>query len=319
MTRQLIPSSKIPEIILATMVAAGSTIIMASAATAVTLKVSVENRSPPNGNVLTPFWVGFHDGSFDLYDLGSPASPAIKALAWGGITGFESTIPGLVEGFRNSGFPDFDGTIPSIPQDSTLSSVFARSSAAVNSGVQSLVFTDNPFGLGTTGVSGIFWPGYIATRTIKLNGSFASHRYFSYAANLYPTNDAFIANDDPIEIFDAEGNFIGVDFIVYGNQVLDAGTEVNDENPLVGASLFHTGIPENGVIHIHQGVKPPGSEGVLDFEVQGKKVYAKADFKTPGYQVARITVTQVPEPASTIGLLALGGLFVLRRQVRQRV
>ena len=306
---------------MATMMAFSSTMVMASATTAATLKVSIENLSPPNGNVLTPFWVGLHDGSFDLYDLGSPASPAIKALAGGGITGFESTIPGLVEGFRSIGFPDFDGTIPNIPPDSTLSSVFARSSAAMKGGIQSLVFTNNPFGLGTSGVSGIFWPSYTTTRMIELNNSFASHRYFSYATNLYPTNDAFIANDDPIEIFDAEGNFIGADFIVYGHQVLDAGTEINDENPLVGAPLFHTGIPENGVIHIHQGVKPPGSGGVLDFEVQGKQVFANADFKAPGYQVARITITQVsesvPEPATTTGLLCLGGLFMLRCRVRQ--
>ena len=38
---------------------------------------------------------------------------------------------------------------------------------------------------------------------------------------LFPSNDAFLVNDDPtqIEIFDAEGNFIGAEFIITGNQV----------------------------------------------------------------------------------------------------
>jgi hypothetical protein len=70
-------------------------------------------------------------------------------------------------------------------------------------------------------------------------------------------------------------------------------------------------------------VKPIGAGGVLDFDFIEPGFFAKADFKAPGYQLARIRVTQVPEsvpePATVTALLALGGLFVLRHQVRQRV
>jgi len=36
--------------------------------------VTIENMSPYNGTFLTPVWVGFHNGEFDSYDGGKPAS-----------------------------------------------------------------------------------------------------------------------------------------------------------------------------------------------------------------------------------------------------
>ena len=45
------------------------------------VRVIIENRSPENGILLTPLWVGFHDGSFDLFDTGTTASRALEALA----------------------------------------------------------------------------------------------------------------------------------------------------------------------------------------------------------------------------------------------
>lgn len=50
-------------------------------AEAATVKVSVENLGPAGGIFLTPVWVGFHDGSFDTYDLGSPASAGLERIA----------------------------------------------------------------------------------------------------------------------------------------------------------------------------------------------------------------------------------------------
>ena len=32
--------------------------------------VTVENSAPSRGTVQTPFWLGIHDGTFDLYDRG---------------------------------------------------------------------------------------------------------------------------------------------------------------------------------------------------------------------------------------------------------
>ncbi len=322
MASQQIPGFKsLREIIMATMVV-GSTMTIASTATAVTLKVSVENIGPTNGSILPPVWVAFQDGSFDTFDVGAPASSGIKDLAEDGISGLESTFLG--------DSPILSGVYNIIPQNSTISSLFAGSSAGINGGVQGVLSPDPDIQLYPN--APVLFPGQTSTKTITLNGSVANHRYFNYVSQVFPSNDAFIGNDHPIEIFDAEGKFIGANFIVLGNQVLDAGTTVNDEDqsrigfpsetrsPL---DALGKGIPENGTIQIHPGLKPAGTGGVLDYELGGNKLFANADFKAPGYEVARITVTEVPEsvpePAPTTGLLALSGLFMLLRQVRRSV
>jgi hypothetical protein len=81
---------------------------------------------------------------------------------------------------------------------------------------------------------------------------------------IIPSNDFFIANgnEQAHSIFDQEGNFIGADFIVFGTNVLDAGTEENDEIPantaFFGQMAPNTGNPENGVVQLAQGFIPDG-------------------------------------------------------------
>ncbi|MEP5807365.1 MAG: spondin domain-containing protein [Roseobacter sp.] len=45
------------------------------------LRVSIRNESDIGGTALTPFFTGFHNGSFDVYDLGGAASAGLEALA----------------------------------------------------------------------------------------------------------------------------------------------------------------------------------------------------------------------------------------------
>ncbi len=47
----------------------------------VNVVVKVENIVPENGVYFSPVWVGFHDGSFDLFDLGSLAELRIERIA----------------------------------------------------------------------------------------------------------------------------------------------------------------------------------------------------------------------------------------------
>ncbi len=258
---------------------AGATVtasLTASATAApVTLKVAIESLTPENGTFLTPVWVGFHDGTFDLYDIGSPAATFLERLAEDGNNGPLSTA------FAASGAGVVDGTIP--------------------------------------GPGGAIGPGEKATMLFTVDDSQASSRYFSYAAMVVPSNDAFISNDNPlaVEIFDADGNFLGADFIVLGSAVRDAGTEVNDEIPmntaLFGQTTPNTGVDENGVVHVHPGFLPPGSGGILD-----SAMFANADFTASGYQVARVTVRVIPAP-SALALLA-GGIVTLTlgRRLRRK-
>ena len=55
------------------------------------VRVSVENNSAAGGLYLTPAWIGFHNGSFDLYNIGSVASPGLESLAEDGNIGLIGT------------------------------------------------------------------------------------------------------------------------------------------------------------------------------------------------------------------------------------
>ena len=75
-----------------------------------------------------------------------------------------------------------------------------------------------------------------------------------------------------------------------GREVLDAGTEVNDEAPLHAAGagpvfLFDAGVAEKGVVHRHEGYQPGGT-------ILSIPMWTNADFTVPDYRVARITVTE---------------------------
>lgn len=45
------------------------------------LRISVRNTSDAGGTFTTPFFFGFHDGGFDLFDVGAAASSGLEALA----------------------------------------------------------------------------------------------------------------------------------------------------------------------------------------------------------------------------------------------
>lgn len=219
----------------------------------VDVQVTIENLSPSAGTFQTPFWVAFHDGSFDSYDGGSPASPGLERLAE-------------------------DGSV--------------------------MFISDEFLSLGTGGIDtviapgGPFAPGSSASTVLTVDGDNPSMRYFSYASMVIPSNDAFIANGNPLAhaIFDESGTFIGADFFITGADVNDAGTEVNDELPentaFFGQMMPDTGVTENGVVEAHPGYlgsfANPGMPSIL-----ADAMFAGADFSLPGYPIARITITLV--------------------------
>ena len=152
---------------------------------ATVVQVSIENLAPSNGIFLTPVWIGFHNGGFDLYNRGEAASESLERLAEDGDAALLNT--------------DFSTSGSGLVQETVSSSPIA--------------------------------PGQIVTAQFILEETLASSRYFSYASMVIPSNDAFIANGNPLafRIFDDLGNFLGADSTVLGSQVLDAGTELNDE------------------------------------------------------------------------------------------
>lgn len=255
-----------------------ATAALASSAGAARLRVTIDNLAPENGTFLTPVWVGFHNGTFDIYD-------------------------------RDVSLDLFPGT-EALVEDGITAPLSARFADEAPTGVDGTIFGPNgPLGVGES-----------TSFTFDVD---ASNQYFSYASMVIPSNDAFVANGNPLafEIFDDAGKFLGADFTVTGSQVLDGGTEINDEaefsTAFLGQQTPDTGVDENGVVTEHPGFEPGGRIlSAVDFG-PNSLTFTGADFTQPGYQIARIRVEKVPEPATVLGLLALSGGMVAAGRTRK--
>jgi len=251
--------------------------------------VLVENMAPENGVFLAPLWVGFHNGAFDLFDAGKP-------------------IPA-------------GGAFERLVEDGDPEALQLMFSAAVPGGAGGFVaapegFPDVP----------VFEPGERASTTFELDPT--QNRYMSFAAMILPSNDAFIANDNPqaIELFDAAGKFKGKQVItIFGADVWDAGTELNNEQD---AAFLDQGEPGAGVstaepVKLHPGfIGSYNDRGINVTPIilgahLGDDAYfdrIAADFTQPNAVVAQITI--IPEPATAVFLIA-GGLALLRKRHQQ--
>ncbi len=227
------------------------------------VRVTVKNQAPADGIYLTPVWLGYHDGSFDSFNVGETASAGIERMAEDGDFG------ALAEAFEASG-----------------------------AGTGQVVL--NPEGFAG---APLFDPGFSTTEMVYLDA--ASNRYLSYAAMVLPSNDAFIANDNPMAypIFNEDGDFAGpVRVKVYGNNVWDAGTEANTESD---AAFFDQSAPDTGeattdLIALHPGFNgsvgnPDGSPQVFLGGTNGPGISfdaTAADFSIPGSPVAEIRLSR---------------------------
>lgn len=209
--------------------------------------VEVENLAPERGTFMTPVWMGLHDGTFDIYDRGVSADALLG--------------PGVVEALAEDGnngpiTETFDLRNPGQPQANL------------------------------TAPGGPFQPGSRAAITFQVDPS--RDRYFSYGSMVIPSNDFFVANGNPLAhlLFD-DGNFVGGDFIVSGAEVLDAGTESNNEVASETAFLNqggpNIGPGEGGVVLLGQGFAAPRTltypNGILNHPA-----LARSDFTAPGYR-----------------------------------
>ncbi|MCB1583234.1 MAG: spondin domain-containing protein [Xanthomonadales bacterium] len=248
---------------------------------AVEVTVKVENLSPEGGLYFTPLWVGFHDGSFDIYDLGAAASSGVERFAEDG---------------------DF----------STLRADFATSG-----GLDEVIL--NPEGFSGAPV---FDPGMVSNEIFDLDPN--EHQYFSYGAMILPSNDAFIANGDPTahQLFDDQGEFTGpISFVVYGSEVLDAGTEANTETDaaFLNQSTPDTGQSTNDPVALHPGFNGSiGNPEATPMNILGAMVppgttidVIKGDFTQGIFPVMRVTIqkTTTPVRVSVKNTASDGGTF----------
>lgn len=219
--------------------------------------ISFENLAPSMGTFATPVWVGLHDGTFDIWTGGQPAAGPGSPL---GTDGLER-----------------------LAEDGTTGPIASTFLTSFPSGVETTVF----------GPNGPIAPGDRAFTSLLVDPNAPTSRYLSFASMVIPSNDAFVANGSPVAhpLYDSAGNFVFDDFIE--TEVLDAGTEVNDELPVntafFGQMAPNTGVEENGVVSVHGGFNPRGSGGILD-----SFRFRNGDFSLQGYSLLMLRVRRAP-------------------------
>jgi len=188
-----------------------------------TIRVTIENIAPDNGVVLTPVWVGFHNGNFDSYNGGLRSLPGLERLAEDGNNSLISAQ-----------FLDFD------PRRGGYTYIDNSRRRPRSRLVRTGDLTDINRQDATLGAAPIR-PGETVSRVFELRND-GSNNYFSYASMVLPTNDFFIANGNPLAhsiagLLESGGEtsfFIGTP----EGGVNDAGTEREDFNFSAGNGLF---------------------------------------------------------------------------------
>lgn len=192
-----------------------------------------------------------------------------------------------------------DGSFDLYDRDAPISPALERLAEDGNVGPLNELFADSGAGTDATAFgpeAPPIFPGQTTSVSFIVDARRGENQYFSYASMVIPSNDAFIANGNPTahQIFNERGRFMPVSFVVSGGEVLDAGSEVNDEVPENTAALAQgepdTGVVEEGVVTLHPGFMPEGNilgaipngdflaEGydTLQFDVSAKRINNRA-------------------------------------------
>ena len=197
------------------------TCAVALEATAAPVRVTIRNLAPAQGTYLTPMWAGFHNGSFDLFDIGAPASMALESLAEDGDTA------GLASSFMMSGAGTVQGTIPGP------AGPIAPGQSA------SMIFDLDPMALTSRYFS-------YASMVIPSNDAFIGNGN-PMAIPVFDATGNFVG-----------GSFIVLGPMVWdaGTEVND---EVPMNTAFLGQMMPNTGLAENGVVMGHPGFMPGGN------------------------------------------------------------
>jgi hypothetical protein len=256
------------------------TAILAAASTtaaAQDITVTVENTLPDGGLQLTPFWLGLHDGSFDVYNGNETINPA---------------------------FP-FTESLAELGATADITAAFAATSPT---GVDTTLASNTP--------PAPFGPGESASFTfsnVDPSNRYLSYASMIVPSNdLFVANGNPFAH----EVFDAMGNFTGPFTIeIFEVDILDAGTEKNDvlDGPAFVINQDGTlGTSQNQVVKDYFVLEPGGEYlNTLIGVVTPGGTITNVPVGDESL-IARITV--VPEPATAGVLLGMGGLMLLRRR-----
>lgn len=248
--------------------------VCVSVAGAEMIEVTIENLAPQYGTYQTPVWVGFHNGSFDAFDVGMAASMELERFAEDGNADplralFAGSGMGAADGLVAPGGPFAPGGIASAMFDVSGNDPNARYFSFASMVIPSndaFVGNDNPM----------------------------AYEIFDDGGNFLGA-DFFIAGS---AILDA------------GTELND---EIPDHTAFFGQMMPDAGVPEGGVVHSHPGYLGSYGNPGDPPSILGASMFAGGDFTLPDYPVARITLTAVPAPGA-MALLGLAGVVGIRRR-----
>lgn len=179
-----------------------------------TITITVENLSDTGGTFKTPLFFGFHDGSFDIFDIGSEASLGLERLAEDGATDdIENEFDVATGGNGISGVISNGGPLAPGEEASTTITLTDAQTQAIFS-----------------------W----ATMVIPSNDAFIASPDDPLAARIFDDNGDFLG---PVEI-----NVTGADVLDAGTE---ANLEL--EAAFLNQTGPDTGIDGNGTVTPHLG------------------------------------------------------------------
>lgn len=246
---------------------------LSASAAIVDLTVTIENLAPANSVSFAPTRVGFHNGTFDPFNNGEAAGAAIISIAEGG-TGSD-WFPALAAADPNS----LGGTV-------------ANGGPAIPAG--------NPSG-----------PGNTATATFRIDTN--SQGFFTFANMVVPSNDLFLGNDSPLQLFDSNGNLQITSISQFGRDIWDANSEVAiaaNGAFLVGGTNANR-VEEGGLVAFDFSELSTynGLETAAGYFFDSSTITADSEL----FRITLSSVTAVPEPSSYLACSLIVGAIGVRR------
>ena len=214
-----------------------------------------------------------------------------------------------------------DGSFQAFSSGSTASSQITSLAQFGNTSPLSSQFDALNVGVDTTLTSGNtlkqFLPGQSNSTTLDISNP-ATDRFLSFAGMVVPSNDFFLGNATPLQIFNSDGSFKGpMTISIYGSNLWDSDTEAQS---ITTALTFIQGQTPGSGMQITNGMITTVLPGSADFlnSINGLVTvvpYTITNVPSSDQLVATIQINSVPEPAS----IAVFGLGVLGMIVRSRI